>query len=72
MMKSFALPAAHISPATLPPAVWLALLALALALAVLPLPLAVALIGGSAFALALLLRPILGLYALVLAIPFNP
>ncbi|MCO6449820.1 MAG: O-antigen ligase family protein, partial [Caldilineales bacterium] len=42
------------------------------ALAVLPLPLAVALIGGSAFALALLLRPILGLYALVLAIPFNP
>jgi len=50
---------------------WLLIILTAILLALLPLKLAALLIAGAAFTLALLLWPVIGLFALALVIPFS-
>lgn len=51
--------------------VWLMILLIAALLALLPIQAAAILVAGVTFALAVLLRPVIGLFALALAIPFS-
>ncbi len=69
MSAAFTKPFSRGVPSNWP--IWLLLLAAALALALLPLPLALAMVAAITFALALLIWPVLGLYALIIAIPFS-
>ena len=58
-------------PAADIPLLVLTMVVLAALLTLLPLKLGLLLLGGAAFTLALLLHPVLGLYALALVIPFS-